>query len=497
MVTLAGDPRNPAFGEDRRALHHPGRHRREALLEDVGVLVDATKDGVGNLVFVVVPLVDVDEDEFGLGLLELLDPREIGFRITALRDVDETLGRVRPAFGRGSSGASGPPPAVVFEERFARRFRDRLAIFGPDHEDVRRAVTPPERPCQFDAVPDLASPLRVVALEHVVGRFIGDGYEGPGVLCWWRFQRDHRLAERFAHQQIGLGVLVVVMPPASGRDRGIAPMIADFDGLHVPPVRRMAARFTVHRQLGVGHGAAGAVELPAFERDRRQYERRVGCLELPPQRLDQPHQVGFVPTRMRRVPVLVSLPPDEARDLPGVLVVGGGVVGEVLEDLADVGDEVVVLLAGVPVDGRAGIVLGPGRWIVLVTRVDSPAVFEALAPRRQDVPAEASVALGGLDEKHRLVVSITDRDPESEFGTDEIRPGAESGLQPTATISGGDLDAPDIVTHPPVAGVVEQVFPLALRLDEMFEGAFCFRRADATEPDHVRLTHQDVDPDGR
>ena len=79
VIASAGDPRQPAFGEDRPALHHPGRHRREALLKDVGVFVDSAKHRVGDLIPFEVPLMHVDEDEFGLGLLKLLDPREIGF----------------------------------------------------------------------------------------------------------------------------------------------------------------------------------------------------------------------------------------------------------------------------------------------------------------------------------------------------------------------------------------------------------------------------------
>ena len=92
-------------------------------------------------------------------------------------------------------------------------------------------------------------------------------------------------------------------------------------------------------------------------------------------------------------------------------------------------------------------------------------------------------------------MTIADRDAEAQFGTDQVGAGPESGFQPAATISGGDLDAPDILSHPPIAGVVDQVLSFALGLDEMFEGAFGLHRADSTEPHHVRLTHQDVDPD--
>ena len=402
---------------------------------------------------------------------------------------------MRPAFGRGPSRASGPPSAVVIEERLARRLRDLLAVLGSDHEDVRGSVTSPERSSHLDAVANLIPPFRVVSLEQVIRRLVDNGNKGSGVLLRRRLEVEHRLAEGFADQKVGLGVVVVVMALASGGHGGIPPVVADFDGLHIALVFGMTSRFTVHRELGVGDGLAGPGEFPAVEGDGREHEGCLRRVELLPQRRDQSNEIRLVPTRVRRVLILVPLPPDETRDLPGMIVGGGGVVGEVVEDLPDVGHEVVVLLARIPVDRLAGIILGPGRRIVLVARVDSPAVLEAFASRGKDVPAQASVSLGGLDEKDRLVVTIADRDAEAQFGTDQVGAGPESGFQPAATISRGDLDAPDVVAHPPVTRVVDQVLSFALGLDEMFERAFRLHRTDSTEPDHVRLTHQDVDPD--
>ena len=107
--------------------------------------------------------------------------------------------------------------------------------------------------------------------------------------------------------------------------------------------------------------------------------------------------------------VLLALPEEEASDF--IFGRAGVVLSEFGEDLLRVGDVVVVLLAGVPLDRFAGLVdprrrrraraLGgvdrPGVGAVLVAGVDLAFEDVPLAARRQEVPAQAAVADAALE----------------------------------------------------------------------------------------------------
>ena len=138
------------------------------------------------------------------------------------------------------------------------------------------------------------------------------------------------------------------LSPIAHGDTERAPKVVEIAGAvsRVPVLAVLA----VNRELGLEH--LPLVTLGAFldVPERGADELRFRGLEVLAQLLDQLDEIVLVARRMRGVAaVLCALPPEE----PGDFVSAGArvVLLEVLEDLLDVGRVIVVLLAGVPIDG--------------------------------------------------------------------------------------------------------------------------------------------------
>ena len=67
------------------------------------------------------------------------------------------------------------------------------------------------------------------------------------------------------------------------------------------------------------------------------------------------NQVQLVSASVRRISILVSLPPDKSSDFITLILVLREVSREVIQYCMSFSDEIVVLLAGVPVDFLTGI----------------------------------------------------------------------------------------------------------------------------------------------
>ena len=71
------------------------------------------------------------------------------------------------------------------------------------------------------------------------------------------------------------------------------------------------------------------------------------------------NQIDLVATGMSRISILVSLPPDKPGNLEALILVLGKVSRKIIEYCMSFSDEIVVLLAGVPVDFFTRVLLGP------------------------------------------------------------------------------------------------------------------------------------------
>ena len=160
---------------------------------------------------------------------------------------------------------------------------------------------------------------------------------------------------------------------------------------------------------------------PGDSAARGEHELGVRCAVVLAQRGDEAGEVLFIVRGMDGIKrVLVALPPDEAGDLIALALVAGINLVETGERGLRVGHVIVVLLAGIPLDGFAGFLVEPRWWLgggasallsrprvrlVLVTGEDLLELraaalgdfgFIALAAGRQKIPAEAAIADAGL-----------------------------------------------------------------------------------------------------
>lgn len=148
-------------------------------------------------------------------------------------------------------------------------------------------------------------------------------------------------------------------PLISGGDCRVFPEITSFHGEDIAGELGILARFATDRKLGAGNGQMRTCHFPAVESDGGNHKGSLGCLELGPDAADVVNQIQLVAAGVRRISILVSLPPDKSSDFITLILVLWEVSREVIQYRMSFSDEIVVLLAGVPVHFLTGIILGP------------------------------------------------------------------------------------------------------------------------------------------
>ena len=200
-------------------------------------------------------------------------------------------------------------------------------------------------------------------------------------------------------------------------------------------------------------------------------EVRLGRLEVLAQLLDEPHEVFLVLAGMGSVvAVLVSLPPEEARDFVALGV--GVVLAEVGENLLRPSHVSVVLHTGIPSDGHGLCALVPRVWGLLVARIDLALVLILLRARRQHVPTERAVADAALEDHDRGFRGMTHVMSDADLRADiAARDGHELVVElPHATRAAAhDAHVADILSHGPVALIIDKVGVETLLLHRVLE----------------------------
>ncbi len=207
----------------------------------------------------------------------------------------------------------------------------------------------------------------------------------------------HRPPERVSDQQVGLGVPVVVVVLVLRRLVDLAPERPRIDGRHATGELGMTVRIS-DRHLRVEDAQELVGHRSAAEPDGADDDRQVRHVELSPDVLDQVDEMLLVlGDRLVGAAVLVSLEPDEARDLVALALVARN-------DLADARQRVAHSLHHQPILGRLELVVGS----------------RAATRRRPEVEPERPVALRGLDQQDLRIVELSEHVAESEFGSDRL-----------------------------------------------------------------------------
>ena len=194
----------------------------------------------------------------------------------------------------------------------------------------------------------------------------------------------------------------------------------------------------------------------------------------------------------RVVAILVALPPEESGDL--VLLRTRVIAVQFGQHSLRIGDIAVVLDAGVPADRLGRFALLPLVRRILVPGIDHAVLFEALGARRQQIPAETSIADATLEDEHRSVGDLPHLMPDADLGADvtvgDGHPLVVEGLH-VASAAPHDPRIANILAHGPVARVVDKVGVLALLLDRVRQGTRLVGGADLSKAQHVGLPQQD------
>ena len=143
----------------------------------------------------------------------------------------------------------------------------------------------------------------------------------------------------------------------------------------------------VHGKLGVQDKfvIAGSRILGGLSEGRHD-ELGLRCLEFLAQGLDQTDEVLLILHGMGLdVTVFVALPPSKALDFKASSLPLGKFLVEVIQHLVSSLEAVVVLLAGIPIDGLGSRPFVPGERRLLVAGVDLSLVFKLFAAGGEEV----------------------------------------------------------------------------------------------------------------
>lgn len=166
------------------------------------------------------------------------------------------------------------------------------------------------------------------------------------------------------------------------------PEVAGFDGFDV------AGEFGVFfgvadGELCAGDGEAGFLKFPTVEGDSREDEGGGGGIEIFAEGGDEAGEILFVTAGVDGILVLVALPEDESGDFVALAFIVWVDFGEVFQCGFGIGNVIVVLFAGVPVDDFFRLTFDPRVRGVLVSGVGFPsAAYRSLPGGRRSQPRE-------------------------------------------------------------------------------------------------------------
>ena len=263
-------------------------------------------------------------------------------------------------------------------------------------------------------------------------------------------QPHHRPAQGLAHEQVGLGIAVVVVVLGSRRFDELAPEVAGVHRGNRAGELRMLLRIA-HGHLRLPHAVPWAGREPvAVKADRGDDGRHLRRGELLAEILDQVHQMPFV-LFLGGVAILVALEPGEAGDLVALSPVAR-------HDLGDPGKRVPHALHHQPVFEPLPLV--------------GARLPRRAARRRPEVPGERAVAHRRLDEQHRLIVERAHHEPEADLRSDRVAPMSEHAQgRALAPLGDPGFLERDVVADRPRSLLVEQVGKLSFLLHERDEVA--------------------------
>ena len=177
-------------------------------------------------------------------------------------------------------------------------------------------------------------------------------------------------------------------------------------------------------------------------------------LEFLAQGLDQANQVLLVPNGMGLdVAVFVALPPGKALDFVPPALPMRKLLVEVIQHLVSGLEAVVVLLAGIPIDGLGSRPFVPGERRLLVAGVDLSLVFKLFAAGGEEVPGKGTVALRRLEDEDGLINVVADGMAEADFRAD---PPSGNSKRPIAR-RGYHATVPNVVAGLPLPLLVDQI----------------------------------------
>ena len=133
---------------------------------------------------------------------------------------------------------------------------------------------------------------------------------------------------------------------------------------------------------------------------------------------------------------------------------------EVIQHLVSGLEAVVVLLAGIPIDGLGSRPFVPGERRLLVAGVDLSLIFKLFAAGGEEVPGKGTVALRRLEDEDGLINVVADGMAEADFRAD---PPSGNSKRPIAR-RGYHATVPNVVAGLPLPLLVDQIRVHALEL---------------------------------